>query len=260
LTLIIQAIASPIHQSIITQLINEIIKSEAALPAYLQQQTQVFLGQRFDAFKNQWFGSKKEPDLGIQVCNADNEMDLKWVLEVGFSELYEQLKHEAQLWLEGSSQVSMVTIVRFCETPQYHSPLSKELDPREVLGIPSDFEAIRQKDVIFEGDYGPATYKGLKWVGQISEVWMETWVQGIHGKAVQRSNRIDLLHANQVELEFGDFLPPGYPQTIPINLEQFRLALQRSIREMAISRCRNVLYHYLKDHGEIPSDDPDYQP
>ena len=165
-----------------------------------------------------------------------------------------------RLWLEGNPQVSMVTIVRFCETPRYHCPLPKELDPREVLGIPSDFEAIRQKDVILEGDYGPATYKGLRWVEQISEGWMETWVRDMHGEVIQRGNRVDLLHANQVEPEFGDFLPPGYPQTITIDLQEFRLALQRSIQEMAVVRCGDALIDYLKRHGESQVHDPDYRP
>jgi hypothetical protein len=257
---------SPIHESIISQLNKQTILSTATLPANLQTQIRVIGGEWFDFFTGQWSGSKKEPDLGIEICNADNEMDLKWVLEVGFLEPCEQLKDETQLWLEGSTQVSMVTIVRFRETPRYHCPLpiynetgEEELDPRKILGIPSDFEAIRQKDVILEGDYGPATYKGLRWVEQISEGWMETWVRDTNGKAIQRGNRIDLLHANQVELEF-DFLPPGYLQTIKIDLEEFRLNLQRSIRKMAVSRCRKALHTYLKRHGELLSDDPDYRP
>jgi hypothetical protein len=255
---------SPIHESIISPLNKQIILSTATLPANLQTQIQVIRGKRINSFTGQWSGSKKEPDFGIEVCNADNEMDLKWGLEAGLSELYEQLKNEVQLWLEGGS-VTQVTIVRFCETPRYCRPLpiydetGEELDLLKVPGIPSDFKAIRQKDVILEGDYGPATYKGLRWVEQISEVWMETWVRDTYGKAIQRSNRIDLLHANQAELEF-DFLPPGYLQTITINLEEFRLTLQRSIREIAASRCKDALYAYLKRHGEAQGDDPDYQP
>jgi len=258
--------ASPIHQSIITQLNDKIMTSRATLPANLRQQTQVLWGEKFDSFRGQWSESRKVPDLGIEVCNTDNEMELKWVLEVGFSETYEQLKNDTQLWLEGSSQISMVTIVGFCETPRYHCPLpifdetGEELDPREAVGIPSDLTAICEKNVILEGDYGPATYKGLRWVGQISEGWMETWVRDIHGKVIQRSNRVDLLHANKVELDFGDFLPPSYPQTITINLEDFRLTLQRSIRKVAASRCKNALHTYLKRHGEVQGDDPDYQP
>jgi hypothetical protein len=257
--------ASPIHQSIISHLNDEIITSRATLPAYLRQQTQVLWGQKFDAFEDQRSNSEKLPDLSIRVCNTDNEMELKWVLEVGDSETYEHLKNDIQLWLEGGS-VTQVTIVRFCETPRYCRPLpiydetGEELDPRKVLGIPLDFKAIRQKDVTLEGDYGPASYKGLRWVEQISEVWMETWVRDIHDKAIQCSNRIDLLRANKVELEFGDFVPPGYPQTITINLEEFRLNLQRSIQEMAVARCRKALRDYLKRHGELLGEDPDYQP
>jgi hypothetical protein len=211
------------------------------------------------------------PDLGIKVRNADNEMELKWVWEAGFSETYEQLKNDTRFWLEGSSPVSMVTIAWFCEAPRYHCPFPmydetreesdpQELDPREVAGILSDFEAIREKDVILEGDYGPVTYKGLRWVGQISEIWMETWVRDTHGEVMQRGNRIDLMHTDQVELEFGDFLPPSYPQTITIDLEEFCLTLQRSIQELTVSRCQEALHAYLRRHGEIQSGDPDYQP
>jgi hypothetical protein len=247
--------ASPIHQSIISQLNDEIITSRATLPAYLRQQTQVLWGQRLRSFRGQWSGSIKDPDLGIKVRNTDNEMQLKWVLEVGFSEIYKELKNDTQLWLEGSPQISMVTIVGICETPQYRCPLpifdeaGEELDPREAAGIPSDFEAIRTKDVILEGDFGPATYKGLSWVGQISEVWIETWVRDMHGEVIQRGNRVDLLHASQVELEFGDFLPPSYPQTITIDLEEFRSTLQDSIRDMTVGRCQEALHSYLKRHG-----------
>jgi hypothetical protein len=257
---------SPIHQSIISQLNDEIITSRATLPAYLRQQTQVLWGQKFKAFKAQWSGSQKEPDLGIQVRNADNEMELKWVLEVGFSETYEHLKDDVQLWLEGNPQISMVTIVRLCETPQYHCPLpifdetGEELDPREVLGIPSDLAAIRTKDVILEGDCGPAIYKGLRWAEQITEGWIETWIRDMHGEVIQRGNRVDLLHANQAELEFGDFLPPGYLPTITVNLKEFRSTLQYKIQEMAAARCQDALIDYLKRHGESQVHDPDYRP
>jgi len=258
--------ASPIHQSFVTQLTHDFITSIAMLSANLRQQSRIFLGQRFNAFRDRWSSSQKEPDLGIQVRNADNEMELKWVLEVGFSETYEHLKDNAQLWLEGNPQISMVTIVGFCETPQYHSPLpifdetGEELDPREILGIPSDLTAIRTKDVILEGDCGPATYKGLRWAEQITEGWIETWVRDVHGEVIQRSNRVDLLHANQAELEFGDFLPPGYPPTIIVNLEEFRSTLQDTIQEMAAARCRNALIDYLKHHGESQVHDPDHRP
>ena len=119
--------ASPIHQSFVTQLTHDFITSIAMLPANLRQQSRIFLGQRFNAFRDQWSGSQKEPDLGIQVRNADNEMELKWVLEVDFSETYKELKNDVQLWLEGSSQISMVIIAQFCETLRYRCPLQSTM-------------------------------------------------------------------------------------------------------------------------------------
>ncbi|KAL7623144.1 hypothetical protein AAE478_006825 [Parahypoxylon ruwenzoriense] len=228
--------------------------NSAILPTNLRRRTRILFEQEFRSFGGSWSGSEKKPDLGIQVRNADNEMELKWVLEVGFSETYELL---IRLWLQGSSQVSMVTIVKFCETPPYRSPLpiynnetGEELDPRTAAGIPPDFRAIRTKDVILERQYGSATYKGFRWVEQISEVWMETWVPNEDGRAVQRGNPIDLMRADQVQLEFGDFFPPGYPQTITIDLEEFRSSLQDCIREMAVVRCQKTVNDYLKRHGE----------
>jgi hypothetical protein len=257
---------SPIHQSITSVLNDGIMTSRAPLPANLRQRTRILWEEKFVSFGGRWSGSEKEPDLGIEVLNADDEWELKWVCEVGFSETYEQLKSDVRLWLEGGSQVSMVTIVRFCETPRYRCPLpiyndetGEELDPREAAEIPSDYRAIRAKDVILEGDYGPATYKGLTWVERISEVRMETWMRDADGRATQRGNPIDLMQADQLELEFGNFLPPGYPQSITIDLEEFRSCLQHSIRKMAVVRCAEAIKAYRKRHGEGQGDG-DYQP
>ncbi|THC94127.1 hypothetical protein EYZ11_006376 [Aspergillus tanneri] len=258
-TLIIQCMPSPIHQSISSILIEEIMISKAAVPVNLRRQTQALFDEDFKSFGGQWSGSDKRPDLGIGVRNANNEMELKWVLEVGFSETYKQLKNDIRLWLEGSSEVSMVTIVKFCETPSYRCPFPRdpiygddeeELDTLQALGIPSDVREILKKDVVFEGEYGPATYKRLTWVGKISEVWMETWVRGADGKAVQRGIAEDLMQADQVQLDFGDLLPHGYPQTITIDLEQFRSILKDSICKMAVNRCMDAIKDYKERHGE----------
>ena len=68
------------------------------------------------------------------------------------------------------------------------------------------------------------------------------------------------MQANQVELEFGDFLPPGYQPTITVNLGRFRSDLQYGIQRMAAGRCQGALSDYLKRHGKLQVDDPDYRP
>ena len=73
----------------------------------------IIFTQEFASFGGQWFSSHEQPDLGIEVLNANNAIKLKWVLQVGVTESIEQLKNDVRLWLEGSSQVFMVTIVKF---------------------------------------------------------------------------------------------------------------------------------------------------
>ena len=52
-----------------------------------------------------------------------------------------------------------------------------------------------------------AAYKGLQWVGEITEANMGIWVHDADRKAVQRGNREDLLQAAQSQIFMGDFLP-----------------------------------------------------
>jgi hypothetical protein len=149
-------------------------------------------------------------------------------------------------------------LVKFVEIPKYRCPLATDQDPEE-LEIPLDLQAIRPRDMILRGEYGPTYYKGLRWVGEITEVNMETWVRDIDGTVVQRGNREDLLHTAQTQIFMGDFLPPGYPPTITLNLDRFRLLLRREIKELAVKRCREVVIRYRERMGEGRGD-RDYQP
>ena len=89
-------------------------------------------------------------------------------MEVGFAEKYKKLKSNVRLWLEGSSEVYIVIIVGFLESLSYYSLLlihnddREELDPQEIVGILSDFTAIRRKDVVFKNKFSLVTYKGLR--------------------------------------------------------------------------------------------------
>jgi|SRR5580700_11337272 hypothetical protein len=96
-------------------------------------------------------------------------------------------------------------------------------------------------DVALDREYGPATYKGLEWVGEITEANMETWVRDADGKAVQQGDREDLIHTAQAQIFMGDFLPPGYPPIITLDLDSFRLLLRRKIQELAAERCARYI-------------------
>lgn len=240
---------SPLHQSITSLLIDEFIESRTTLSRDLKRQTRVSWETTGNKFGSEWAGSRKRPDLSIAVRDTSGTPRLKWVVEAGLSETYDQLVEDARLWLEGHLEVAMVILVKFCESPRYRCPVPKTQDPEE-LGIPLDVLEIDRTEVTMEGQFGPATYKGHKWVGKISEVFMETWVQDAGGRAVRRGNREDLLQAGQLQLSFGNILPPGYPQTITLDLNEFHNGLKEEIQELAANRCREMVNDWVKRMGD----------
>jgi hypothetical protein len=156
-----------------------------------------------------------------------------------------------------ANRAKQVVLVKFVEVPEYRCPVAKDQDPEE-LGIPLDQRAIRMEDVALDGEYGLAAYKGLRWVGEITEATMETWVR-VDGRAVKRGNRKDLLRAARAQISMGDFLPPDYPPTITLDLDRFRRLLKRKIQQLATERCREAVIQYRRRMGEKPGD-REYQP
>jgi hypothetical protein len=227
-------------------------------------------------FGGLWLGSKKKSDLAIKVPNASGGYEIKFVLEAGLSESYEQLLDDARLWLEGMHQVSLVSficwaaiivliawikqvvLVKFIEVPGYCCPLTKDQDPEESE-IPSDLREILPEDVTLDRELGPSTYKGLRWTGEITEANMETWSRNADGRAAKQGNRRNLMQGAHTIIDMKDFLPQGYPQTISLDLDDFRDLLKASIKELTAERCKEAIIQYRKRMGEEPGD-RDYQP
>jgi len=106
--------------------------------------------------------------------------------------------------------------------------------------------------------FGPVTYNGLTWVGEISTVSMEFWVRGADGKAIRRGNRRNLLRGSTIRISPQDFLPPMYHNRGPIilHLDRFRDLLAARVETMACDRCGELVEAYLKSQG----DDGDHRP
>ncbi|GAM40973.1 hypothetical protein TCE0_041r13735 [Talaromyces pinophilus] len=88
-------------------------------------------------------GSRKEPDLGVQV---DNLSYPTFVIETGWSESLARLRDDMNLWLVGSSETNIVIILkwrRVANTIQVKGDL--EVYRRDRNGIPS----LQQSEVIF---------------------------------------------------------------------------------------------------------------
>src|SRR5436305_7511642 len=74
-TLIIQCMPTPVHESILFGFTSAIAEAQADLP----QAARLFCvtGEEMSGFENQYFGSVKIPDLGVQITNADDEYETK---------------------------------------------------------------------------------------------------------------------------------------------------------------------------------------
>lgn len=249
--LIVQCMAPPFPQFISSMIGEEFVASKLSLPMNLRNKTRLSWGVDQNNFKGRWWGSLKRPDLAIDVYNKNGVQKTRWVLETGFSGPYENLVNDAQLWLEGGSEVAMVMLVKFTETPKYRCPINIDdvkddgNKPKE-LGIPSDRSQIAYQDVCLEEPFGPAQYRGLTWVGQITEAFMEIWIRDGNNKAIQYGDCQDLLCAAQLHVPFEGIFPSGYFEGITLDLEMFRSTLRDEIKIQASWRCREMVKRYKR--------------
>lgn len=165
---------SPIHQSIITTFAEAFWATRHSLPRRYRNNLVPVTGENFNRFEGRYSGSDKIADLAVQTRNNAGQLGPKFVLEVGFSESYDLLLQSAKLWIEGTSTVSIVVIVGLVEAPKYRCPISSLSDEAfDALRLPLTIE-----DSMFElplHRYGPATYRGLHWTGEILRAEVEVW-------------------------------------------------------------------------------------
>ncbi|KAH0541714.1 hypothetical protein FGG08_003806 [Glutinoglossum americanum] len=219
--------------------------------------------QNFGGFGGQYEGSNKTPDLGMEFQNAAGELEIKFVLEVGFSETYEDLVRDAKLWLDGKPEVCVFVLVKFEESPNYRCPVH-DLDDEELgrLEFPKGSE-VRALNFNLEGEYGPVIYKGLVWVGRISTAYMEVWKRDPVTKlATRNEDRINLhtlADLPQLKFQLSDFLDvaPENERTISFEWDDYRSLIKHKIKQLAVYRCQEM----LKDRAGLTDiRDRDYQP
>ena len=166
---------SAVHESVVYPFNAGFVEAAADLPLSVRTRMNIATSQNFKGFAGRYSGSSKTPDLAIQFKNATGKREIKFILEVGFSETYQDLVEDAKLWLEGKQEVSLVVLVKFTESPSYQCP-ARGLDDEELerLEFPEPAD-IRVEDFTSAEEYGPVTYNGLQWAGKISEAFMELW-------------------------------------------------------------------------------------
>jgi hypothetical protein len=210
---------TPVHESILFDFTSAIAEAQTDLPR--RARLSCVTGEEMNGFENQYSGSTKIPDLGVQIINHDDELETKMVVEIGFSEDYDALINDARLWLEGTSSVSLCVLISFEEKPHYQCPVDDNMDEKRFkkLGFPDPRE-LKPKHFHLEGLFGPAIYKGLddeeaddgevddeevddeevgdeepdnkefKWTGNISTAFLERWKRDAAGKAKKIGKRV----------------------------------------------------------------------
>jgi hypothetical protein len=151
---------TPIHETIPFSFTSAIVQAEADLP--LPVRCFCVTGEKTNGFEGQYLGSAKIPDLAVQTLNADHILETKMVVEVGFSEEYNDLISDVKLWLEGMSSVSLCMLISIVEKPYYKCPVKDKMDEEkfEKLGFPDPGE-LKPQHFYLEGRFGPVIYKGL---------------------------------------------------------------------------------------------------
>ena len=173
-TLAIQRMPSSIHEKAVSTVANGFSSVRKALPTNLRRKIHIVTNQVFTEFDDKYENSEKTPDTTVQITNSQGMVNIKFVLEVGLSKSYEMLVQDARLWIEGDPNVNFVMIVKMEENPPYQSPVRHLTDDQfEQHNFP-EWKNINMKTFALDGEYGPASFMGLCWVGRISgflEVW-----------------------------------------------------------------------------------------
>ena len=155
-----------------------------SLPDRYQSQLSSVTGEDYVAFNGPYTGSKKIADFAVKFLDNTGRLNYKLVLEVGFAESYEHLIQSVKLWLEGTSSVFVCLCISILEDPKYQNPL-KNLSEAELEVLQLSEENIGQCPdfVLPANSYGPATFLGFDWTGQLRSARLEVWKKNAYGKA-----------------------------------------------------------------------------
>jgi len=166
--------SSLLHEKMVSTLSDGFTLPRSRLPPNVKSKVSVVRNLKSFDFSGAYLGSEKVPDLAFLVTNDKGLPEVRFVVEVGFSETYNSLMVNAKLWLEGTETVSLVLLAKLEETPTYKCPI-KDLSDEEFaeLAFP-DLAEIRNEPFTISSPSGPAIYKDLVWMGKISG-FLEPW-------------------------------------------------------------------------------------
>ncbi|PWW78078.1 hypothetical protein C7212DRAFT_363029 [Tuber magnatum] len=260
--LIFERMPSPIHEQVVSIVSAGFNLARNSLPSTTQRKIDIVYNQTFSTFLGDYKNFEKVPDTAVKVVNSAGIREVKFVLEVGWTESYNMLVQDAKTWLEGTKNVTAVMLVKLLEDPVYRCP-TRHLSDMEFAReeFPNNDE-ITQDLFTLEGPNGPAWYKGYRWVGTITgfmEIWKRDAVTGSARRTVGPMYHLDMSNHNYVYFFLSDFMDVTEEENhpIPFNWGIFHENLGLDIRELAVDRCGRML---KGREGHLNLQDSDYQP
>lgn len=189
---VIQWMPSPVHETFASPFIGSHALGTQDLRPEIARQIDAVGSQRVGAFGGAYEGSKKEPDVLFKYSQPNDNVLYTAVVEIGFTETYEELVEDIKLWIEGNMNMRTVILIRVEENPRYRSPTSK-LEDDEVKEL--RFLNLRDLNPSMavltdpNDSFGPLQIHNLVWVGEMS-VFLEVWKRDtVNGKAKQQGTR-----------------------------------------------------------------------
>ncbi|KAG0127184.1 hypothetical protein HOY82DRAFT_523576 [Tuber indicum] len=244
-TLIVQHMPSPIHGKVISTVSEGFNLARSSLPTQLREWINIIYNQTFRSFKRGYRGSQKVPDTAVQVKNAAGTLEVKFVLEVGHAETYDDLVWDARMWLERTDTVSAVMLVKIHEDPAYH-PTSRLSDEEfDNIEFPPS-EQVSQELFSLDDAHGPACFNDLRWVGRITgsiENWKHNPTSQLAIRMLGPHNYLNADDATYIYFYLCDFLDASSEENYSVGFDRgrFHRELGTFIRELAVNRCGQAL-------------------
>lgn len=185
---IIQWIPSPVHEVFATPFIKSQAIATQDLRSEITNQLAVVGNQTVGSFTGAYEGSKKIPDVLFKYEGQDQIVIYTAVVEIGFTETYDELIDDVKMWIEGNRDIRTLILIKVEESPRYHSPISK-LNDNEArgLGFPHSRDLNTSMVILKDpnNSFGQLQINNFVWVDEMS-VFLEIWKRDpVNGEAKQ---------------------------------------------------------------------------
>ena len=167
------------------------------LPPAIQRRMVATGNQTVNKFRGIYQGSEKEPDALFKYRQENGNFIFLCVVEIGFSETYEELVEDIKIWIEGTNEVQTVVLIKLEEIPSYICP-TQALQEEEIDALGSIYLSDLQPNMVTLDDkadiFGPLRLCNLTWVGRM-RAFLEIWKSNATNREAERqgNRRVHLI-------------------------------------------------------------------